>query len=284
MRLASTISVMLVTLAVLSVPANAATVTDPNDPRVWQGATVGTFAQLIHGSNTLANRTLITSAGLLDDSFFSPVGYLTGSLVATPWAMGTGGSPNHNGGNSRGYSHDLTGVGGYAYTATNGISLMTAANTIDNQWFQSSNTVGDTVFDLGFQATKAAVFNTIDHGPLPHEAIESTVYLSNDQATWTQAVVQKVWLEGFQSILGIQWDGFVYAVGTAGGGTFRYASVIHGGPGALINDGDDEINGVMGLQANFAPTASGVPLPSAVWAGVGLLGMMGAVRRLRRRN
>ena len=36
--------------------ANAALLTDPNDPRTWQGASIGTFATLYYGSNTLANR------------------------------------------------------------------------------------------------------------------------------------------------------------------------------------------------------------------------------------
>jgi len=84
---------------------------------------------------------------------------------------------------------------------------------------------------------------------MPLEAIESTVYLSNDLVTWTAAVVQRVWLEGFMPNLGIQWDGFVYAVGTGTSATFRYASIIHGGPGALQSDGDNEINGIMGARA-----------------------------------
>ena len=41
---------------VASLPVEAALITDPNDPRTWQGASVGTFAQLFYGSNTLANR------------------------------------------------------------------------------------------------------------------------------------------------------------------------------------------------------------------------------------
>ena len=112
-----------------------------------------------------------------------------------------------------------------------------------------------------------AIFNTIDHGPLPQEAIESTVYLSNDLTTWTQAVVERVWMEGFQPLLGIEWDGFVYAVGTGTSDTFRYASIIHGGPGALINDGDDEINGVLALGDDFIPV---IPAP-----GAALLAMLG---------
>jgi hypothetical protein len=73
--------------------------------------------------------------------------------------------------------------------------------------------------------------------------------------------------------LGIKWDGFVYAVGTGTSDKFRYASIIHGGPGALINDGDDEINGVLGLDVNFRPPS--VPDSGSSWtlAAIALVGL-----------
>ena len=78
---------------------------------------------------------------------------------------------------------------------------------------------------------------------------------------------------------GILWDGFTYAVGTGTTDTFRFASIIHGGPGALIDDGDDEINGVLGLDADFTPP-SAVPVPAAVWLfGTALIGFVGMSRR-----
>ena len=52
---------------------------------------------------------------------------------------------------------------------------------------------------------------------------------------------------------------------------------IHGGPGALQSDGDDEINGVMGLQANFQPPP--VPEPGTL-----LLFGLGAAALARRRG
>jgi hypothetical protein len=269
------IAAVSIVLALFASTAQAILLTDPNDPRNWQGATVGTFATLYYGSNTAATRQQVIDNQLLDDGIFDPTGFTAATLVSTPWTA--------SGGGCIGQSFDSTGTGSYAY-ACGATTLTTAANSIDNLWFQSSGTVGQTVFDLGFDATKAAVFNTIDHGPLPGEAIESTVYLSNDQVTWTQAVVERVWLEGFESNTGILWDGFVYAVGTGTSDTFRYASVIHGGPGALINDGDDEINGLMGLQADFTPPpTSSVPEPATLlMMGSGLIGMAFMRRKLKR--
>lgn len=228
-------------------------VTDPNDPRDWQGATVGTFAALIYGTDTAENRQKVIDAKLLDDGIFDPTRYHAATLLATPWALGTSDNPSRGGG-TIGQSLDSTGTGSYDYGG--GGSIFDAANAIDDRWFQTSDTVGDTVFDLGAPSTKAAVFETIDHGPLPGEAIESTVYLSNDLVHWTQATFERLWLEGFKPNAGIKWDGFTFAVGTPDDQPFRYASIIWGGPGALRSDGDNEINGVMGLKNDFTPALS----------------------------
>jgi len=245
---------------ILAMPTYASLLTDANDARSWQGANVGTFANLYFGSDTLGNRQQVIDGHLLDDSIFDTSGYTAATLIS---AGGAGGC--------LGTSSDTTGTGSYAYSCNNS-NVFATANTIDNTWFQTSGTIGDTVFDLGFQATKAAVFNTIDHGPLPQEAIESTIYLSNDLTAWTEAVVERVWLEGFELNTGILWDGFTYAVGTGTSDTFRYASVIWGGPGALISDGDNEINGIMGLEADFTQNSQNVPEPSVLaLLGLGML-------------
>lgn len=251
-------------LALATQVSQAALVTDPDDPRMWQGANVGTFATLYYGSNTLANRTAVVTSGLLDDGIFDPTGFTAATLIAP------GGS-----GGCIGKSTDSTGAGHFGYFC-DATDVFTAANSIDEYWFQTSGTIGATVFDLGGLASKAAVFNTIDHGPIPQEAIESTVYLSDDMITWTQAVVERVWLEGFHTNLGIKWDGFAYAVGTGTSDTFRYASVTHGGPGSLIQDGDNEINGIMGLKDDFTP----VPEPTSIaLLGVGIAALGFAARR-----
>ena len=189
-------------------------------------------------------------------------------------------APMIAGGGGTGRSLDTTGTGSLAYTTPGGTPAF-AGSAIDEYWVQTSGTIGANIWDLGFQATKAAIFNTIDHGPLPQEAIEATVYLSNDItfASYTQAVTERVWLEGYNPILGIKWDGFTYAVGTGTTDTFRYASIIWGGPGALISDGDNEINGVLGLAADFTPP-NPVPVPAAVWLfGTALIGFVGVARK-----
>jgi len=262
---------MAVVLGVCAASANAALVTDPDDPDSWQGATVGTFASLYYGSNTLANRQLVVDNQLLDDGIFNSTGYAAATMIQATGVFGSG------------TSSDLTGTGSYGYSQPSALGIIGAGSAIDNHWVQTDNVVGHAVWDMGFQANKAAIFNTIDHGPLPQEAIESTVYLSNDKLTWTQAVTQRVWLEGFMTNTGILWDGFAYAVGTGTSDTFRYASIIWGGPGSLINDGDNEINGVMGLQADFTPT-NPIPEPeiyAMMGVGLGLIGWLGRRRKFR---
>lgn len=246
--------------------ASAALITNPDDSRSWQGATVGTFAQLYYGVDNAANRQLIVDNQLLDDSIFSSKGFSAATLLS-------------GGGGCLGISNPVDG-NPYNYSCS-AVSVADAANSIDNQWFQSNDRAGQTVFDLGFLATKVAVFAAVDHGPLPQETIESTVYLSNDKVTWVQAVVQRVWLQGYladgaPNAWDGYWDGFTYAVGLSDPTqTFRYASIIHGGPSALRNDGDDEINGLLGLRGDFTPEPPNeTPEPASILlAGLGLLGL-----------
>jgi hypothetical protein len=268
-------------LGMAAAASQAALVINEADARSWQGANVGTFAQLFYGSNTQANRQQVVTNQLMDDSNFDATGYTSGSLIRY---NGT----NINGGNAGslgtyGSSRDQANVNNGADQGTfnydyNGVGAKFGGDNVDQHWIQTDNTIGNTIWDLGFQATKAAVFNTIDHGPLPQEAIESTVYLSNDKINWTQAVTERVWMEGIYSDTSVVWDGFVYAVGTGTSATFRYASVIWGGPGSLINDGDNEINAIMGLNSNFG---GNVPEPGSL-ALVGLaLAAAGVARRRR---
>ena len=104
---------------------------------------------------------------------------------------------------------------------------------------------------------------------------------SNNQVDWVLAVVQRIWLQGHLSdgapnVWDGYWDGFTYAVGVSDPTqTFRFASIIHGGPSALLNDGDDEINGLLGLRGDFTPVPPNeTPEPASILiTGLGLLGL-----------
>jgi hypothetical protein len=235
--------------------ALAAPITDPNDPRTWQGASVGTFAQLYFGADNAVTRQQIVDAGLLDDGIFSPAGFTAAPLIQCNSCI----TPSTQAGKSL----DTTGTGSYGYIFPSDQDRAFGGSHVDQYWIQTGNLIGGAVWDLGPNASTAVIFNTIDHGPLPQEAIESTVYLSNDLMNWVEAETLKVWLEGYLSNTGILWDGFVYAVGTPGGGVFRYASIIWGGPGGLLSDGDNEINGVMGATGDFEPPTT-VPEPGTI--------------------
>ena len=219
-------------------------VTDPNDPRDWQGAKVNTFAKLYFGDDRQQTRQMIINEKLLDDGLFDVLKVYPAKLISGPDSFGPYGCQEQT---------DNSGTGSFNFVFRPD-SPEDTFNYVDNLGGASKAEVGGTVFELPFPSAKAAVFNNVDHPPLPEEAIESTVYLSNDNINWTQAVVQKVWLEGWQANLGIKWDGFVYAVGTSTNETFKYVSVIHGGPGALQADGDNELNAIVGLDENFEPT------------------------------
>ena len=131
----------LATLAGLALAstAQAALVTDPNDARNWQGATVGTFALLYYGANNPTTRAQVVSNQLLDDGTFNSTGFAGANLLS---AGGSGGC--------LGTSSDTTGTGSLAYSCGGG-SVATYANGIDNLWFQTSGVVGQTVFDLESQ-------------------------------------------------------------------------------------------------------------------------------------
>jgi YD repeat-containing protein len=252
----------------LSRPAEAVPLTNPNDARNWQGATIATFQQL-YGYPT---KQAVIDAQLLDDGIFptcldvdtfpGPTGAPCGPHTAcmTKATM---------------YSTMVEGCSGYSYQPSTWAFVCAGATLSDyrergrclDMWnvqdvgMNDLNKSTTTVWDLGGPSNQVAVFPVIDHGPMPQEAIEYTVYLSNDpnaiavgtngSTHWVQAQIVKVYLEGWHP--GWIADGFTTVWQLPGGQTFRYVAVPAGGPGALIQDGDHEIDTVLGLTFGGEP-------------------------------
>ena len=172
------------------------------------------------------------------------------------------------------------------------------ANALDFAWVQDvGNTIAFSpgvtggrpsegiVWDLGGPANQLAVFVFVDHGPVPGEVLENTAWLSSDpnaaDAGWTQAELTHVYGAGWSPDPNIT-DGFVAVYRLPGGATFRYASVTHGGPGAILRDGDNEIDAVAGLTAGGGGVGPTVPEPmtmALVGTGLVALGVFGRLRR-----
>jgi hypothetical protein len=245
--------VCLASSAVLlcTAPAKAVLVTGPSDPNasiVFQGASALTFQSLGYSIGTGA-----TNLKVYTNTWSDPSGLTFGTIVpgldnSVGWgtttnkmtfAYSTYGTTIPNG-NQRDYDWIMN-------NATN----VTQYNTsLDQPWL-------GTIWDLGGQANQAVVFPIIDHGPLPNEAVEYTVYLTNkptstNPADWNLAVFDSVYLEGWESDSTALADGFTTVWKLPGSATFQYVSVAAMGsqaiyPGIGI---EDEIDAVAGLTAS----------------------------------
>ena len=69
-------------------------------------------------------------------------------------------------------------IDGYAYLAPSPLAFE-AGNSVDLHWLQDSD-ADFMVWDMGRKVKRVDVFPSIDHPPIPQEALECTVYASSD--------------------------------------------------------------------------------------------------------
>lgn len=246
----------------------AVALTNPSDPvgNPAFGATVQTFINLGITPGDGTGGTTYIENGL----WTNPANFTLGTYV--------------KGAEGWGFGYDPTTLGAY-----NGAGSAAAnANALDYYWVQDtspnvapggasgSGPSNGIIWDLGGQSNQLAVFVFVDHGPVPEEVLENTAWLSNDpnaaDGGWTQASLVHVYGAGWAADPDIA-DGFVAVYQLPGGGTFQYASVTWGGPGAVQRDGDNEIDAVGGLTFEGGGVG-GVPEPASliVWGVLLLLG------------
>jgi hypothetical protein len=98
------------------------------------------------------------------------------------------------------------------------------------------------VWDFGEDGVKKVrLYPAIDHEPVPAEALEATVYSSaSSTGPWAPAELKKVYVPGWNP----GWIADDYVSLWHLPELARYVAVKWGGPGALIADGDAEIDSV----------------------------------------
>lgn len=265
--------------ALLATSAHAAFITGAADPdynTTFQGASAATFDGLGYTVGTGAS-DLKVSIGTYTD----PPGLVFGTMI-TPNATAYGTTVNKM---------------NYAYS----IDAANAAygNSRDYKWVQNTGTNATTnpaldkpwlgtIWNLGGQANQAVVFPIVDHGPLPQEVVEYTVYLTNtpgstNLADWSLALLDQIYLQGWEADGTSLADGFTTVWKLAGGATFQYVSLQGIGSQAVhpLYGDEDEIDAVAGLTAEGGSVGHTVPEPgSLALAGLGLI----ALGYLRRRK
>lgn len=256
---------------------------DPNYATPFQGASASTFATTFGFTVGPGLGQLHVSIGTWTD----PAGLIFGT------ALGTG---------NLAASGITTGLLNYGYSIT--ATSPSSVNARDYAWGQNYGTNtsldpaldtpwGGTIFDLGGPANKAVVFPVIDHGPLPNEALEYTVYLTDDPnshslADWHLATLSEVYLQGWQADSTSLADGFTTVWTLASpSDTFRYVAVQGVGSQALrpLSDIEDEIDAVAGLSASGGSVNMPIPEPETyalMLAGLGLVTVAARRRRDRR--
>jgi hypothetical protein len=160
----------------------------------------------------------------------------------------------------------------YAY-ALDGAFDATAANDLDRHWIQGDAQTG-VIWTLDYASSLVAAFPSIDHGPVPDEALEFTIYGSNDLSSWETGLLTFVIEDGWVDN-GTTYESDDWASIWSFSADYLYIKVVAGGPGAILSDGDFEMDAI--------GAASPVPEPATLLLmGFGLVGGGFMRRRLRK--
>lgn len=132
----------------------------------------------------------------------------------------------------------------YAYQQPSPLASR-AANSVDLHWVQDKDD-DFMVWDMGRAVKRVDVFPSIDHPPIPQEALEFTVYASTDPnppdstPKWVVGTRTTIYEKGWN----LEWIADDFASQWRFNGRYRYIAVHWGGPGAELVDGDAEIDAV----------------------------------------
>ena len=122
-----------------------------------------------------------------------------------------------------------------------------AGSNIDHYWVQGVDG-NPVIWSFRNPTNKVLGFAGIDHGPLPQEALEWTLWGSNDLSTWEEGTIQAIYDDGWDSTNSA--DGHSDDWSSLWAFTSRYTYVRATTHSHLIpdyHDGDFEIDGVAAL-------------------------------------
>jgi len=132
----------------------------------------------------------------------------------------------------------------YAYQLQSPLGFE-AGNSVDLHWIQDTD-ADFVVWDMGRKVKKVHVFPSIDHLPIPQEALEFTVYASSDPnppdaaPKWVVGNITRIYDKGWN----LEWIADDFVSQWRFDGRYRYVAVHWGGPRAALADGDAEIDAV----------------------------------------
>jgi hypothetical protein len=245
--------------------------------------------RLTNGTDVVGNPIFGATVQTFIDLGYDVTGdvYIENALWSNPTGFGLGSYIKGADGFGTGTNNSVLG----AYDGSG--SVAANANGLDHAWVQDTgNTMlfgskfggspsNGIIWDLGGQANQAALFVFVDHGPVPGEVLENTVWLSNDpnaaDGDWQAASLTHVYGAGWEDDPTIS-DGFVTVYTLPNDATFRYVSVTWGGPGSITQDGDNEIDAVGGLNARGTGVRD-VPEPGVLAFLGAAIGMIPVMRR-----